>query len=294
MSTASAEMYVQIPAYRDQELGPTLLDLYAKANHPERLRVGVVWQHDDVERLPQAVYLLPGLELLKIPYSQSHGCNWARSELQQRWSGEPYTLLLDSHHRFARGWDEQVITMYEQLRREGVPKPLVTAYLPAYNPAREPGARRKRPYKIYPYGREDGLLTRLTSYPLPFWNRLSQPVEADFVSLHFLFAAGTFNREVPLDPQVYFFGDEVVTSVRAYTAGYDLFHPHRVLGWHSYDRSARVPHWEDHAQWFEQHQQSLAHIRQVFVGHIHGSYGLGDRRGIDQYEERIMTRLVEE
>ena len=294
MFTDSAKIYVQVPAYRDQELGPTLLDLYAKATSPERLRVGVVWQRDDTDRLSDAVYRLPQLELIEVPYTRSLGCNWARSLLQQRWSGEPYTLLLDSHHRFAQGWDERVIGMYEQLRNEGVPKPLVTAYLPAYDPAREPRARRKRPYKIYPYGREAGLLTKLTSYPIPFWKRLSYPVEADFISLHFLFAAGKFNEEVPLDPQVYFFGDEVVTGVRAYTSGYDLYHPQSVLGWHSYNRSTRVPHWHDHTRWLHQHQQSLARIRKIFTGHVRGSYGLGDQRSVRQYEERIMTSLVTE
>ena len=30
-------------------------------------------------------------------------------------------------------------------------------------------------------------------------------------------------------------GDEVLTGARAFTKGYRLFHPHRVIGWHAYD-----------------------------------------------------------
>jgi len=40
-------IFVQIPAYRDPELVPTLVDLIEKAQAPRRLRVGVCWQHDE-------------------------------------------------------------------------------------------------------------------------------------------------------------------------------------------------------------------------------------------------------
>ena len=48
-----------------------------------------------------------------------------------------FTLVLDSHHRFVRGWDTALESMYRQLEAVGSPKPLLTAYLPAYDPARE-------------------------------------------------------------------------------------------------------------------------------------------------------------
>jgi hypothetical protein len=37
-------IFVQIPAYRDPDLGPTLEDLFAKAADPDALRVVVLWQ----------------------------------------------------------------------------------------------------------------------------------------------------------------------------------------------------------------------------------------------------------
>ena len=68
-------------------------------------------------------------------------------------------------------------------------------------------------------------------------------VPARFVSLHFLFTEGSFNQEIPFDPAIYFFADEIAIALRAYTLGYDLFHPHRILGWHLYDRTTRATHW---------------------------------------------------
>jgi hypothetical protein len=286
-----SRIYVQIPAYRDSELGKTLRDLYAKAQFPQRLRTAVVWQRSPGESLPEDVRSLPGLELVQVAAERSRGCNWARSLLQARWRDEPYTLVLDSHHRFARSWDTAVLDMHDRLRAAGVDKPLLTAYLPAYHPAREPGGRRKRPYKIYAYGREQGLLTRLTSYPIPYWTQLTAPVVAEFLSLHFIFVEGAFNKAVPFDPDIYFFGDEVATGLRAYLAGYDLFHPHRVVGWHCFDRASRVAHWEDHEGWSAQHEESLRKLRRLYLGLE--TTGAG-RRTVADYEDHIMVPLVAE
>lgn len=286
------EIYVQIPAYRDRELSKTLLDLFDKARHPEHLRVAVVWQHAENESLDPAVHNLPNLEIEAVPYERSQGCNWARNLLQQNWRGEPFTLLIDSHQRFVPDWDSKVLAMWLELRSGGAEKPILTSYLPSYDPERDPSARKKRPYKIYPLGRDNGILTKLTSYPIPFWQTLQNPVEADFTSLHFLFTEGQFNREIRLDPGIYFFGDEIVTSVRAFTSGYDLYHPHVILGWHCYDRKTRIAHWNDHRDWHVRHHQTLEKLRKLFLGRYDGAYGLGMARTLADYEERAMLKLV--
>ena len=284
-------IFVQIPAYRDSELESTLRGLYAKAEHPARLRTAVAWQRGPGDSLSADVRSLPSLELIEIPFEESKGCNWARSLLQEHWRGEQFTLVLDSHHRFVRGWDTALESMYRNLEAAVSRRPLLTAYLPAYDPAREPGGRRKRPYKIYPLEREQGILTRLTSYPIPYWTTLSEPIPAQFLSLHFIFAEGEFNAAVPFDPGLYFFGDEVATGLRAYLAGYDLFHPHRVVGWHCFERTSRTAHWQDHEDWREQHQRSLDRMRRLFLDKAGG--GVGGRTVAD-YEEHAMVSLVEQ
>jgi hypothetical protein len=285
-------IYVQIPAYRDSELDSTLRDLYAKADQPGRLRTAVVWQRGPDDGLGAEVRSLPNLEIIEVAFEDSKGCNWARALLQKGWREESFTLLLDSHHRFVRGWDSAVVSMHQMLLGSSR-KPLLSAYLPAYDPAREPGGRRKRPYKIYPLAREQGILTRLTSYPLPYWTALDRPVVAEFLSLHFIFAEGEFNAAVAFDPDLYFFGDEVATGLRAFMAGYDLFHPHRIVGWHCFDRATRIAHWHDHAGWREQHEESLRRMRRLFLGEDGGGTDRRWERSVSDYEDHIMLKLVE-
>lgn len=288
----AARIYVQMPAYRDSELEATLRDLFAKAAEPEALRVAVLWQRAPGDRLSAAVRTQPGLELIEVPYTESRGCNWARSVLQRGWRGEPYTLLLDSHHRFVRGWDQMSIDQLAAARRGGARRPLLTAYLPPYQPDTDPRGRRNVPYKIYPLEWQNGMLLRVTSYPIPFWRRLRAPIAADFVSLHFLFTDGAFNRDVLFDPHTYFVGDEVATSVRAFTSGFTLVHPHRVLGWHCYDRASRVTHWTDHEEWQAQNARSLARVRRLFGGRWRGRHGAGPVRSVADYEAHTQLKLL--
>jgi hypothetical protein len=286
-----APIYVQIPAYRDPELSATLLDLYRTADSSEDLRVCVLWQRAEDETLDEATTALPNLELLELSYRESQGCNWARRLLQDRWKGEPYSLLLDSHHRFAVGWDTQLIALYEECRSRST-EPLLTAYLPSYDPALEPIGRYQKPHKTYAYERESGVLTRLTSHPIPFWERLTCPIEGDYVSLHFLFVAGDFNERVRFDPDIYYCRDEVMTSVQAYTHGYDFFHPHRVIGWHCYDQATRRPHFCDHADWHVRQPEALEKMRQTFLGHR--PERLGTARTVRDFERHVMGSLVSE
>jgi hypothetical protein len=74
-------IYVQIPAYRDTELAPTLFDLLAKAESPDRLRVAIFWQRSDSDRLPDELRRHESLEFIERDYRESQGCNWARAEL---------------------------------------------------------------------------------------------------------------------------------------------------------------------------------------------------------------------
>jgi hypothetical protein len=284
-------IYVQIPAYRDSELVPTLLDLLAKADNPEALRIAVFWQRSDEDELPDALRRHESLEIIERDFRESQGCNWARAELQRRWRGEPYTLLLDSHHRFIPAWDRHLVEMFETLKADGVRKPFITAYLPPYDPGGDPAERSRDPLEIQPHSRERGLLVYLVARPIPLWQTLRQPVPAKFSSLHFAFTAGSFNEELVHDEDIYFFGDEVVLALRAYTHGYDLFHPHFVMGWHLYDRTAtRTTHWEDHSDYQDRNDRSCDRIRDIFLGIAEDA--IGRCRTVEDYEWMINDRLL--
>lgn len=281
------DIFVQIAAYRDPQLTHTLDSLFAEARHPERLRVRVCWQRAPEDQLASQHAGSAAVELDEVDYRQSRGANWARHRVQRHWRGEAYSLIIDSHLRFTRHWDAKLIAMLEGRRAAGVERPLITCYPPNFDPATYPARRSRAPLKMYKQAYIDGLLVHFAGYRLALWQWLKAPVPAEFLALGLLFSDGRFNLDVPLDPHIYFFGDEITTGLRAHCHGYQFFHPHRVVAWHAYDRTSRRCHWEDHENWDARDRRSLARVRQVLGGRNYPGYPIGEAGTPASYEELI-------
>jgi hypothetical protein len=294
-------IFVQIASYRDAELLPTLRDCLAKAAHPENLRFGICWQHDETEDLSEFLSD-PRFRVIAIPYQESQGVCWARNAIQSLYAGETYTLQLDSHHRFIAGWDSTLIEMLESLDSD---KPLLTSYAPHYNP-RGKRLPKSAPWKIaFDQFSADGRLLSRPSF-IENHGELARPIPARFYSAHFAFARGAFCREVRHDPLLYFHGEEITIAVRAFTHGYDLFHPHKVIVWHEYTRNYRRKHWDDHTDgnepWYA--RDSIARDRIAnLLGQQNtsvdlGEFGLGTARRLADYEHyagiNFKLRLVQD
>jgi hypothetical protein len=127
---------------------------------------------------------------------------------------------------------------------------------------------------------------------IPGWEKLTEPVPARFYSAHFCFTLGSFAKEVQHDPEYYFHGEEISIAVRAYTHGYDLFHPHKVVIWHEYTRKGRTKQWDDDKTWGEKNKKSHLKNRKLFGmdGEIYneeefGQFGFGKVRSLRDYEK---------
>jgi hypothetical protein len=294
----SQTIFVQMAAYRDPELIPTITDAIARAADPSRLHFCVAWQHGDelsVEAF-EPIRRQSRLTLLDIPYAESKGACWARHTIQQEYDGEDFTLHLDSHHRFVDGWDARCIEMVERLQASGVPKPLLTAYLPSYNPENDPSERQPDPWHLtFDRFIPEGPIFFIPA-SIPNWESEELPTPSRFFSAHFAFTLGDFARDVQHNPEYYFHGEEITLAVRAFTHGYDLFHPHRQVAWHEYTRRGRTKHWDDHTDWGVRNTSTHAHLRKLFgmdefadqpdvvAEAQRGPYGLGTVRSLEAYE----------
>jgi hypothetical protein len=300
--SSNNKIFIQIAAYRDPQLVPTVQDCIANAKWPENLVFCIAWQHAPDEKINE-IKNLPNVKIIDIPYMESKGACWARNRIQQEYDGEEYTLQLDSHHRFVKDWDEVVIGMYKQLQKIGHKKPLLTGYIPSFDPDKDPEARIQTPWRMD----FDRFIPEGAVFFLPAsidnWKDLNAPVPARFYSAHFCFTSGKFCKEVPHDPEYYFHGEEISIAVRAYTWGYDLFHPHRLVAWHEYTRKGRTKHWDDHSaanvnktpdkkDWGERNH--LCHRRNRILFSMDGEkyetikwgkYGFGKIRTLRDYEK---------
>jgi hypothetical protein len=285
-----SKIFIQIASYRDPQLPFTLKDCIEKAKFPDNLVFCIAWQHGPEETLNDYIND-PRFKILDIPYQESQGACWARNKIQQHYNGEEFTLQLDSHHRFIENWDEELIKMFEQLKAKGYSKPLLTSYIPSFNPTTDPEGRIQIPWKMdFDRFIPEGAVFFL---PAAFQSAtdLSSPVPARFYSAHFCFTLGEFCKEVPHDPEYYFHGEEISIAVRAYTWGYDLFHPHKIIAWHEYTRQGRTKQWDDDKHWGERNNKCHLRNRKLFEmdGEIRdidfGQYGFGPHRTLRDYEK---------
>ena len=287
------KIFIQIASYRDPQLIPTIENMLENAKRPKNLRIGVARQFhpddkfDDLSKFEND----SRFRILNIPHEEAEGVCWARNLVQQLYQDEEYTLQIDSHMRFAPNWDDEMIKMVKQLQKKGYKKPLLTGYVSSFDPDNDPQGRVQEPWRMsFDRFIPEGAVFFLPE-TIPGWRDMKEPVPARFYSAHYAFTLGQFTKEVQHNPEYYFHGEEISISARAYTCGYDLFHPHKVLIWHEYTRKGRTKQWDDDKKWVDRNNKSHLLNRKLFgmdgleqEGHD-GPFGFGSERSLRDYEK---------
>ncbi|HCM62009.1 MAG TPA: glycosyltransferase [Morganella sp. (in: Bacteria)] len=310
-------IFVSIASYRDNELIPTLKDMVAKADHPEQLFISICWQveeqdfsvfmemgarqtdyksdNPDVIRLE---YLGATLNIHFVQIYQAKGACWARYCCEQYYTNEQYFLQIDSHCRFIKNWDTELIAYYLSLK-EKTDKPIISGYPPGYTPATEDKE------EILHAGCARMVFNVFNDNDIPSFLPLAlldatQHSRGCFLAGGFTFSSGMFVLDVPNDPLVFFIGEEISMSAKAFTHGYDIFYPEKQFLWHFYGREGCDKIWGDHTQekkeakniektWVERDVISKKRVRQVLgisqPDEIDlGKYTLGTERTLEEYE----------
>jgi glycosyltransferase involved in cell wall biosynthesis len=286
------KIFIQIASFCDPQLGITIKDCIENSKYPENLIFGICNQYNPNDEFNINEYQNnERFRIENILYTESKGACWARNLLQKRYSGETYTLQIDSHMRFAPNWDYEMIKMIKDLQKDGHPKPLLTGYVSSFNPDNDPQGRVTEPWRmVFDRFIPEGAVFFLPE-SIPDWKQMTKPIPARFYSAHFCFTLGQFVTEVKHNPDYYFHGEEISIGVRAFTHGYDLFHIHKPLIWHEYERKGRVKQWDIDKQWHKKNEHSHSLNRKLFgmdgetqEGHD-GPYGFGSVRTLKDYEK---------
>ncbi|KAG2425670.1 hypothetical protein HXX76_013512 [Chlamydomonas incerta] len=238
-------IFVSIAAYRDPECAWTLQSLFSAAAHPERVRVGVVWQVHPTEdagmvRVAGAKSHPEWLHRVRqvvVPAAEATGPCKARALAQALWDGEEYVLQLDSHMRMVPGWDElciQQLAAAEAAAERG--KAVLSTYPLGYSgegaAAACPDAASAPATLLCARGFEPDGFLRTVGRELR--ERPAAPVRCGFWAAGLSFARSAWLQEVPYCPALphLFFGEEAYVAARGWTRGWDLFAPSRPLAFH--------------------------------------------------------------
>ena len=319
--TTYSTLFVSIASYRDPELIPTLKDMLKMAANPQRLHITVCWQdnNDITPFLDQgftvafvedhesgALYKLSFagaiIQVISLHYYTSQGACWARHMAETRFEDEDYFLQVDSHCRFIEHWDEEMINTVEQLRSMS-PKPVLSTYPPPYDPDNTEERKRYISRLIFREFTPQGIVM-LSSRPVT----PASPLRCGYLAGGFIFAPGSFVRDVPNDPQIFFAGEEIAMAARAWTSGYDIYCPHKILLWHFYGRRQHPKVWGDHSNeakatgsvkvaWWERDNIAKQRVRTLLGLEAQpcemGRYGLGTVRDFPSFEKAIGVNFRE-
>lgn len=296
--TKKPTILLHLPAYRDPELVPTIKSALENAKYPKRIHFGICRQFcedDGFDNLDE-YRNDKRFKIMDVHYKDAKGLPWARAVInEQLLTDEDYICQLDSHHRFEKHWDETLIDMHRGLEALGF-NPILAAYLPLYTPFNDPQGRTMEPWQqqfacFYPHGTifiRPGLLHG--------WQDMTEPPMSRFLSGHFCFARSKWAKEIKHDPNIYFSGEELNLTVRSYTHGYDLFHPHKLVIWHSTMREERsgILKWDDDSKngvnWWKKQEDARKRIRVLLRTEEDpnidlSGYDLGTVRSLRDYEK---------
>ncbi|MGE3714633.1 MAG: GlcNAc-transferase family protein, partial [Alphaproteobacteria bacterium] len=286
-------IFVQIASYRDPECQWTVKDLFAKAKCPERIHVGICWQFikDEDKKCFVEPYPYPDqVRVLEFDARESKGVCWARYELQKLYKGEDFSLQIDSHMRFEQDWDETLVQLWDDCKNDHA---ILTCYPPGYTPP-------DTLYRDFIHGMgaqrfDDNGILLMKGRPAYKMDKLPEkPMPGAFASGCMLFGPGRMVKEVPYDPHLYFFGEEITLAVRLWTHGFDLFHPNKPVVYHNWKRDKRPTHFSDHENWPQINKRSFARVRHLLGMETSSDaevikdirkYGLGKKRSLKEYEE---------
>jgi hypothetical protein len=138
------------------------------------------------------------------------------------------------------------------------------------------------------------------SNPFPTGNAigigdLNRPVKARYLNGGVKFGHGSFSHQVPYDPDIIFWGTEIIATVRTWTHGFNLYHPNAKICWHHYGdrlnaRKGRPHVWneEDDAKrainYHVRNEQGFKIATEILHGTYQGAYGVGTARSLADFE----------
>jgi hypothetical protein len=240
-----ASIFVQIAAYRDLEVTPTILDAIKQSsgNHTINFGVHTVYVDESEINVPD----LPNVKHAESKAPENIGLGIGRALAHQFYDGEDYYLPCDSHSRFVEGWDEIAIHSVLNYQIQGIHKPLLTMYPANYW---YPSATAKYVEKDF---LQKGHLSNISFHENPDQFRATRiPLQTAMgplkdenrfvksVSGGSIFTVGGF---LPFNTDIAFYGEEIWLAARAYTHGYDMVVPDEQYMYHLYynhDKPAEI------------------------------------------------------
>ena len=285
-------IFISIASYRDPELERTIHSALDNAANPQDLHFGVMLQ--EFERFAPDLSWVPNLTLKTIHPKMARGAGYARAQIIPMYSGQDYFLQIDSHTIFEKNWDQVCIDQYKKAQEISNNNKIILSHFPPpfYVEPDKTISIIKNSKTQLPYAtKQKPMLTKRgewTAERVKLTNK-NLPEQSTTILAGFVFSKGELIQEVPYDPEISFFGEELCFAVRAWTRGWDIYSPCVTIVYHFYMREGYIKVWKDRnlreISWKELEAISKEKQKRVLCGIEGGIWGVGSIRTITEYEQ---------
>ena len=293
-------IFISIASYRDPELQWTIKSAIENANNPDNLYFGIVHQGLDSEIFNYEE--IKNISIIKMHPKEARGAGYARSKAMELYDGQEYFLQVDSHTRFVPGWDLLCIDQLSRAKNISGHSRVMLSYFPApFEPEKNGGMfliKNNPKIKAYPTRQKISLNKRKqwTAERFEFENKLKEnPELSETVLGGFIFSDGSIVNEVPYDPEISFFGEEICFAMRSWTRGWDIYSPSKNIVYHFYSRGGYSKIWKDRnlrgLSWKELEDISYEKQKKILCGEESGIFGAGSIRTLEEYEMFTSTNF---
>jgi [Skp1-protein]-hydroxyproline N-acetylglucosaminyltransferase len=298
-------IFVSIASYRDEACKNTVYDLFDKAEFPDQIVVGVVQQNEkthekedcfDKCQVCKSRKESGHIKVINLDYTQAKGPAYARFIASSLWYGQEFYLQVDSHTKFEKHWDTNIIKQWRELED---PKGVLGHYPPTDQQMKE--------FKEGKIGTTYNCSLSFAKTKLPSMRASIAPaasvherkaVPQKYVGANFLFFPAIALYEVPYDPYLIFvfFPEEIVFSARLWTHGYNMYAPHTPVCTHNYEPDPNRPRFWDNLRERRDRCEARAETRAEFLLGARSEqrvdksfrvgldkYGMGKERSLSDY-----------
>ena len=289
----SNKIFISIASYRDPALLTTINSAIDNSYDPERLFFGLVIQ--DFDRNIPDLKKYKNISMITMHPKYAMGAGFARHKALSLYNNEKYFLQIDSHTVFEKGWDELAIKELKKAQEISNNNKIVLSYFPPpfylesnkkisiikNNKDRPPYPTKQKP-KLNKKG-------EWTAERIEFEDKQRKlPEMSKTVLGGFIFSESDLIEEVPYDPDISFFGEELCFAMRLWTRGWDIYSPSNNIVHHFYTRSEYSKIWKDKnirkISWKEVENKSKEKQKRVLCGIEKGIYGAGKIRSLKKFE----------
>jgi hypothetical protein len=275
-------------AYRERYLAESVRSCYENASNPQDLIFAVI-SEQALEELHADLSFIPANQIFyeKLDLSTYRGVLWSRCRTTELTDDYDFILYTCGHNRFAPAWDTKALESYN-LACKLADKVLITYVGPDYTVESDESisfrSRENVTTNMYRARMASDYIPGHSFPELTEVPKTSELVEDRYLQFSWVFAPKEYVKEVPLDPDMNYHGEEIYVSVQSWCRGWRFFASPVVTYYHDTykeypgeQQSRMTTHrpWSDTNKdaFWKQSDDSMIKLNLLLSGKLSGKYG---------------------